>query len=294
MESSTSIYAYAVVLMLLAAIATIENVVVIIVICKNEVLRTPTIFLLGILAIVDLITASIVTPIKIWLTVVEVSFRSILSLLYTFLWLFMGVVFFSLSTVLMISLDRFLQVYFLERYTLTMKKLAIGLAMCWITPLVITVCLAIRHYKVWIAWVALVFFLFCIIAMIVAYVGMIVTLQKHTSNITEATILMTRKCIEDQRKAVRTTLIIIITCIVMNLPPVLSIGFGFMGISFSRTLCAITYFALLGNAAVNPIIYCSRVTVIKKHVLQFLHIKRFTDNDEESEDYLTVVADREI
>ena len=72
MEKDASIYA--IMLLFLAWIATLENITVITVIFKTQELRSSApITLLGVLAIIDLITACVVTPIKIWLTVVQVG-----------------------------------------------------------------------------------------------------------------------------------------------------------------------------------------------------------------------------
>ena len=116
-------------------------------------------------------------------------------------------------------------------------------------------------------------------------------LQKHGSNINDSTALCFRKSVGDERCAVKTTLIIMSVCLAMNLPPIASIVGMFVGY-FSRGLCTVTFFTMLGNAAVNPVIYCSRVPIIRRHVLQLLGIKS-KRNEEESEDYLTVVAEGE-
>merc|ERR1711962_421663 len=170
------------------------------------------------------------------------------------------------------------------------KKLLIGLLVAWCIPLVITVGLAVHFFTLWLGFLSLVYFLFCIVGMIAAYIGMVVMLRRHRSKITDTTALCFRKCIEDERRSVNTTLIIMCTCLAMNLPPIVSIAAMFTR-HFSRPLCAITYFAMLGNSAVNPVIYCARVPVIRRHVLQLLGIRALRKYEDESEDYLTVVAE---
>jgi len=295
LETPAAVYGYAILLTALALIATIENIVVLWVMYRQPVLRQPSILILGVLALVDLITAAIVTPIKVWLTLSEAhwgsdAFISMKEVMLTFLWMFFGVVFFSLSTVLMISIDRFLHVFLLDKYSLTIKKLLLGLVISWTIPLLITICVAVRYIVSWMGWLTLVYFLLCIFLMIGAYVGMVVVLKKHRSTITDSTALCFRKSIEDERRAVKTTLIIMCTCLAMNLPPIVSIAAGFAGYA-SRTLCAITFFAMLGNAAVNPLIYCSRVPVIRRHVLKLFGVQSARYTADESEDYLTVVAE---
>ena len=297
LKTTEAVYAYAIFLTLLALVATIENIIVLLVMYKNPVLRTPSILILGILALLDLVTASVVTPIKVWLTIVESHWGSEAyvqqkKVILAFNWMFIGVVFFSLSTVLLISIDRFLHVFLLEKYYFTIKKLLIGLVLSYFIPLLITVCFAIQLYTVWLGLLSLVYFLFCILGMVAAYIGMVVMLRRHRSTITDATALDFRKCIEDERRSVNTTLIIMCTCLAMNLPPIVSIAVGFAGY-FNTTLCAITFFAMLGNSAVNPIIYSSRVPAIRRHVLELLGIKSLRKYEDESDDYLTVVAEGE-
>ena len=49
---------------------------------------------------------------------------------------------------------------------------------------------------------------------------------------------------------------------------------------------------MLANSGVNPWIYCLRIPVMRRHVLRFLHLQRYTgDNSaEESNDVLLTVA----
>ena len=63
LEDVVSIYAYSAVLFLLSTVSTIENLIVLMVIVKNEVLHTASLLLLGVLAVIDLIDGSIVIPI---------------------------------------------------------------------------------------------------------------------------------------------------------------------------------------------------------------------------------------
>jgi hypothetical protein len=292
LDGVATIYLYAVMLIILAVVSSIENLLVIIVICKYEVLQSTSLILLGVLAVIDFITGSIVTPIKVGITLKHDLYSYTYQFLHAFLCLFWAVVFFSLSTVLLISIDRFLHVYYLEKYKLTKKKLIFGILVCWISPFVITLCWSLKFHAEDIGWFALVFFLFCIIAMIVAYIGMIISLKKHTSNVSDET---RQTYIENQRQAVKTTLIIIITCIVMNGPPAMFIILEeFIGIR-SNALCAIAFFCLLATSAVNPLIYCLRIPVMKKHILKFLRFNSSRENTEEREDLcLTVVADTNI
>lgn len=290
LDSEAGTNVYAALLILLAIVATLENVIVLITLLKNKILQSPSFILLGILACIDFITGAIVTPIKVAVTLS--SSRGDWRFKLTFLWIFIAVVFFSLSTVLMISVDRFLHVWLLDRYQLTMWKLVLGLAVCWAIPLVITFSLALEHYFYGLHWMTIFFFLFCIVAMIVLYVGMLAMLGRHASaNSNDER----RAAIVEQRKAVKTTFIIICACLLMNLPPVVSIWLGFMGI-YINVMCAITFFTMLANAAVNPMIYCLRMPIMWKRVLLLLGVNRRNDvHDDLSENmHLSVLADAEV
>ena len=62
--------------------------------------------------------------------------------------------------------------------------------------------------------------------------------------------------------------------------------------SYSSELCALTYFTLLANSAVNPIIYCARVPLIRSHVVKLFKGRSAAQAGDESEGHLTVL-DRE-
>ena len=256
---------YTAMLILLALVATIENLIVIIVIGKNRSLQKPSIILLGILAGVDFITGTVVIPIHVVMinTWVSRDFRK------NSVFMFLVVMFFSLSTVLAISVDRFLHALRLDRYELTTKKLVFGLLLFWAVPLIITLSLALEHYWDGLPWLMLSFFLFCLCGMIFAYIGMVLALAAHMRRAGDNTAM--QAMIGNERQAVRTTLIIICACVLLNIPPVATIVLAFMGNS-NNIFCATTVFVLLANSAVNPMIYCLRMPSIRKHVF-FLFTK---------------------
>lgn len=267
--NTTGIHVYTTMLILLAIVSTVENLVVIIIICKNKVLRTPSLLLLGILAGIDFLTGCVVTPIK-----ASITQFSDLSDNWETVWafgvLFMAVVILSMSTVMLISFDRFCHVYFLDNYNPTKKKMCIALFSCWTAPIVFII-LLLAGVRIGYAGAvfALVYFFLCIFAMIIAYVATVIALKKHASNSYYAT---RQDMLNTQRKAVKTVMIIVTTFIVMNIPPILSVALLFMGIS-SGELCAITFFVMLTNSAVNPLIYCLRIPIMKEKVLTLLMMR---------------------
>ena len=267
--TGSRIYFYVAILILLAVISTLENLVVIIVICKHKALRTPSLLLLGILSTIDFLTGCVVTPIKAIITL-----EHDWPLFKMFGVMFIVVVVFSFSTIMLISFDRFFHVYYLEKYNLKMGKLSGALFLTWIPPLMLIFLVGVDF--------ALVHFVFCILAMIGAYHATIVTLRKYTSNAISALRL---DVMEKHRQAVHTTLIIVIVFTLMNILPIVSIVLGLMG-TFYPTLCAVTYFALLANAAVNPVIYCLRIPCMRQYISNLFRIRNDTgrENTEEIRD----------
>lgn len=263
LQSSIGIAVYVTLLILLAIAATVENLLIIIVILRNKIFRTPSLLLLGILSFIDLIIGCIVTPIKASLTL---NFHSTLAT--AFLWMFLAVILLSLSTVTLVAYDRFFHVYFLERYNFTILKLCLALFVFWLGPLLLIVLIASGLRAGLGAGVfALCYFFFCVLAMLVAYVAMIITLKiQANTNLEE-----NREMLEQQKQAIKTTLIIMITFFLMNFLPLLYIALSFMGI-FSNELCAVTFFIMLANSAINPLIYCLRVPLMKEHIIKLIYV----------------------
>lgn len=129
LTNTTGLALYITILFLLAIVSTTGNLMILIVIFKNKVFQTPSLLLLGVLAILDLFAGCVVTPIKAIITIEITSMQ----LIYTFHWLFAGVIFLTLSTMLLISLDRFLHVILLERYNYTKLKI-VGKQVIVFTP----------------------------------------------------------------------------------------------------------------------------------------------------------------
>jgi hypothetical protein len=285
LDGATAIYSYTVALILVAIISTIENLVVIIVIFRYKVLRTPSLICLGPLAVIDLITGSIVTPINIGI-ILKVDLNTYQSL-HAIMLIFLAVVMLSFSTVMLITFNRLEQIYYLEKYKMTKKKMMFILLLYWISPIIVI--LSLERFGE--CWFAFLYLLTGSISMIIVYVIMILALKRHMSNSNDG---IRQTCIEIQRQAMKTTLIIIVTCIAMHFPQIFAIALGHMGIGY-KVLCAIALFALLANSAVNPLIYYLCIPVMKKHILMFLRIETFTKNTDEGEDELsTVVAETNI
>ena len=165
--------------------------------------------------------------------------------------------------------------------------LAGGLLLSWICPFIIILCWALKIHDQAINWFALLYFIFCIVGMVSAYIGMIVILRKHMMSMDND-----HEYLESQKKAVKTTFIIIVVCILLNGPPIAFIILEEFLFTMSDALCAVSFFTLCANPLVNPWVYCSRIPVMKKHILKLVRYQRFVDNNgEESEIALCEVGE---
>ena len=182
LDDVTGIHIYTTLLVILAVFSTAENFTVLLIIAKNRVLHTPSMFLIGVLAGVDLATGVIVTPIKASLTQHSNILENI-PLVKVFSVLFLGAVILSLSTVMLISFESFFRVYFLNNYNLTMKKLLFALACTWAFPVIFLLLLVSNTNVGYIGGIfALVYFFVCVVGMISSYVATIVTLKNYATN----------------------------------------------------------------------------------------------------------------
>ena len=84
-----------------------------------------------------------------------------------------------------------------------------------------------------------------------------------------------------------------VVCVIMNVPPMLMLFAGRFE-TYSTIMCAITFFTLLGNSAVNPIVYCAQIPAVRINVLQCLRIRRIRRNEDELEYYLTVADEPDL
>ena len=222
---------HAVVLTLIAIVATIENLLVLLLMWKHAVLRAPSLFMYSILAFADLLTAAIVTPLAIAAVINELHGR----FKWPMICLLLTTVSLSLATVVMISIDRLCQVYFLQRYSLTNKRLCIAVMVAWFLPVFFAVAFMLYGIGWTIVWLVIVFFLASILVMIASYLATIIFLRKHSSIVDNGNDARRDISIQNHKRAVNTTLIIIVTFILMNLPTLVAIMSNFAG-EFSRSM----------------------------------------------------------
>ena len=80
-----STYAFTTALLLLSIIGTAENALVLVAMCKNKILRTPSTVLVGALATIDLLTSVIVIPLYVVITLQVAHFALFLFLSLSYL-----------------------------------------------------------------------------------------------------------------------------------------------------------------------------------------------------------------
>ena len=197
-------YVFAAVLILLSVVGTIENGLVLIAMCKYRILRTPTMVLIGALAIIDLLTSAIVIPMYVVLTLnPSVSWHNANIKVMTV------IVALSLLTVVYISVDRFAHVYYLQSYNMTRKKSIAGLLISWITPFVMYS--LVRGVSNWAVGreggrvigrvTAGVLIGLCLLIIVVAYLGIMALLRRHAREVSDS---LRSNYVENQSRASKT------------------------------------------------------------------------------------------
>ena len=199
LEGKFAAISYVTILILLGIVSTLENLVVVVSIYRYDTLRTNSITLFGVLATIDLITGCIVTPLKVW-TILSNEWI-VYDISNTFKAIFIAVINFSFSTILMITFNRVSHTFALERYRGTKSKIIFRLLLCWVVPLSVLVTMSIPHfrYSSEIVRIELFYFSFCVILMIVCCIGMIVNLRKHKP---EECSEIRLNCIQEQKREV--------------------------------------------------------------------------------------------
>lgn len=240
---------YATFLFIFAVISTIINLFIIVIIYRNPELRTPTLFLFAVHAVIDLFAACIVTPIK-----VSISWRHNWTWFNTFAFMYVVVVIFSFSNIMVICVDRFFHVYHLHKYKITITHLCGSLFLCWLPPTALVSFVGEDF--------TLCHFIFCILAMIFVNHATLLRLRRYES---EAVFALRGEELVRQRNAVHTTLMLAIVFTALNIFPMVSIVLGYLG-TFYPNLCAISYFSLLLNTIACPVLFCLRVPCLKRHI----------------------------
>lgn len=248
--------------------ATFENAIVFIVLLRYKVLHTPSNVILASLATANYLTGFLVAPLYYleWLGILDNTLNPVTVLRESLIRIFFGV---STITMAFISYDRYLHIRRLQNYKMSKKFLYAGLAVCWFAPVAISsLYLPVIHFKkfIYVEAVSTIFSLFILLAIIVPYAGILLVLRQHTTLSDSATRQMFT---ENQRRAGRTVAIIVTVYLLMNGPAIIN-EVLFVSPELNLT-CA---FLVMGNSAVNPIIYFYQTPTLKKHALKLLGLNR--------------------
>ena len=260
----------AVVFVILSIIGTIENGLVLIAMCKYKVLRSPTMFFIGALATIDLLTSAIVMPFYVHLTLNP-----------SWSWhkaniVIMGVVVsLSLLTAVYISMDRFAHVYYLQKYNMTLKKSIFCLVLLWIVPFVLVWLIRVLVYKlvnIRAAWsatrgTAVVLIILCIVTIAGSYAGIMILLRNHAKKMKDT---MQSSYLNNQSRATKTALIVVFCVILMNTPTLAYTILVLSGKEAPNWFCSITLVTLLSSSALNPMVYLLRLPLVQEHVLKLI------------------------
>lgn len=300
LNGKTAVYTYVTFLILLATAAVFENAIVLVVLCKYKRLQKLSYVLFGILAMIDLITGSIVLPFKIWLVLSNGQEAEMLSF---FIDLLIAVLLFSSATVLCINIDCSLRIFCLRTYRLTKKRLALELIVCWFVPLVVVVGMAVQYN--YLLYLGVVFFLVttvglcCLFGVSACWLNRLLRTQNtvegdhstydgDTINTTYGDNSNTTN--EDQWNTLKTAFALTTVCTIMNFPTILGFVLTLMG-HFSNVICALGIFALLGNAVVNPIIYVWRVSAFRNCIKDFFCKQRMREEDDDADIAMMTIDD---
>ena len=181
----------------------------------------------------------------------------------------------SLLTAVYISIERFLHVYYLQKYNITRKKSVVGLFVLWISPFIVMFSVRGLFYtyggreagKKSTRIAAAVVITLCIVLIIASYLGILVLLRKHLQKTRDT---LQSNYLENQSRASKTSLIIVVCVVVMNTPALFYSIILSTNSKTSNWFCAITLMTLLGSSALNPLVYCLIISTIKKHIFMLI------------------------
>lgn len=279
-------------LMCIATIsATLENLLVLVVLSKYSVLKTTSNKILASLAMADFLTGATVAPLHAvqYLSedvrqncVVEQMRRYISTALIGASTLSLG----------FISYDRCLHLVKLQKYKMRLRFLYTVLLVCWLVPILIPFLRKISNSEQIYSATILTVGTINLLTILISYLAVILALHQYSRRCGTG---FHQSAVENERRAGVTVLIVITLYISMLVPIFIHHGLNLTN-SFDEKFLAITYsvaqcLAIL-NSSVNPLIYCYRTPVLKKFtrtlfkdVRKMLTWKRA---HEEKQDTLTV------
>lgn len=248
-------YSYHIVLISTALISLLQNVYLIKTICARK-MQNLTDNLTAILSAINLLTGLVLGPLSFIIT--EFNDNWYLRFFSKLWWLYMTAFYITLSTVLLVGINQWMHVRHTGKYMLTTAKLIAAVLTCWSLPFLITIILANLLSKREVAWFIAAFFAFCVLALLLAYTNMVITLRsrKHKNPNRKRFLLL----LNEQTGVTKTALYVSFSCLLMNFPPVLhtftclvtperEIGY----------MCTPSFLSMLVDTCTVPTIYCLRM-----------------------------------
>ena len=186
----------------------------------------------------------------------------------------------TLCHLVVIGMERYVALKFALRYEdfVTKKRLIIAVAFCWLIGTVYSVgkMSGTRFVPDWL------FFLHCLLSIlfiVYSHTSVYLTTRRHMIQVNSEQVSMEAKQkFQEERKANKTTTIILLGVFLSYLPSFISGGMsqGFRGSLAGRIAVSsfpLTASCYLFNSLFNPIIYCLRNTALRDSVRQLLKMQ---------------------
>lgn len=257
---------YESILILIALLATVENSLILIAICKYTKVRTPSSGVLAVLCSINILIGVFVVPLE--YTEVQFNKRWTVNMLTVRWWINIGIYIVLLSTLVLLCFVCFFHALYTNTYKQSTWKLIGGLCVGWSTPFVVIIVCVVHMRSIKLAvWFIPVFYFTCVLTMIFLYLATFYLLR-----VTQYDSLSRRKYITGLIDATRTFMIITTISILMFLPPSLSILIGLHRGYFKR-MCSLSFLSVSVNATLVPNLCILRMPSLYRHTLKILSVE---------------------
>ena len=262
--------------LVLSLLATLENAVVVIIIYKNKILRTPSNRILLSLAVSNLLTGIILAPLyvaQLLSNAVVVNCFVDLGRRYVSAVLLGS----ALLSVGFISYDRCLHLIHLRNYKMSTKKMIIILTICWFVPIIIPLFRYADESETVYAIIVIILGSVMLLVIVISYIGLLLALNSHTNHDDNK---MSRTYMSNERRAGRTVIIIVFISFFVGLPLLIYFGMVLGGqhddVFLAKTYIFVMFLSML-NAVLKPLVYCYRTPLLRKYAKELLGMKSTQD-----------------
>lgn len=262
-------------MVLIAIFGTMENAIVIMVLYKHKPLHTPTNQILASLALADFLSSLLVAP----LHAVQLLDREMLnncSVDRCRKYLSPILVGASSYIIVFISYDRCLHLRKLQDYRMPKRKLYAMTLLCWSMAIAIPLIRlfdSIEAKKIY-SILVIMNAILILLALTLSYVGLLAMLKFHQRATNDNS--TTNRRIDNERRAVRTIILILSLYVIMLIPIIIFHGL-YTTKNGNRHLLAFSYIIgislALGNSVVNPLVYCYRTPILKRRIKLMVGIR---------------------